>query len=139
MFVEKNGLMRMCIDYRELNKLTVENRYPLWRINDLFHQLQGAAWFSKIDLRSGYHQLKVSDRIHRRDTNLFEIEGGACGALTRRIGDFTQGTVVWGEEKTTAIETLRRGLCEAPVLTSPEEIEDRAVYCGTSYHVLVVL
>ncbi|KAJ9546483.1 LOW QUALITY PROTEIN: hypothetical protein OSB04_019026 [Centaurea solstitialis] len=70
-----------------------------------------------------------SDRIHRRDTNLFKIEGGACGALTRRIGDFTQGTVVWGEEKKTTIETLRRGLCEAPVLTSPEEIEDRAVYC----------
>ncbi|KAK1406152.1 hypothetical protein QVD17_41439 [Tagetes erecta] len=49
----------MCIDYRELNKLTVKNRYPLPRIDDLFDQLQGASWFSKIDLRSGYHQMKV--------------------------------------------------------------------------------
>ena len=56
---KKDGSMRMCIDYRELNKLTMKNRYPLPRIDDLFDQLQGAAWFSKIDLRSGYHQLKV--------------------------------------------------------------------------------
>nr|GFA26347.1 putative reverse transcriptase domain-containing protein [Tanacetum cinerariifolium] len=52
---------RMWIDYRELNKLTVKNRYPLPRINDLFHQLQGSQFFSKIDLRSGYHQLRVHE------------------------------------------------------------------------------
>ncbi|GKD42187.1 putative reverse transcriptase domain-containing protein [Tanacetum coccineum] len=49
----------MCIDYRELNKLTVKNRYPLPRIDDLFDQLQGSSVYSKIDLRSGYHQLRV--------------------------------------------------------------------------------
>ena len=49
----------MCIDYRELNKVTVKNRYPLSRIDDLFDQLQGASWFSKIDLCSGYHQVRV--------------------------------------------------------------------------------
>ncbi|KAD5318253.1 hypothetical protein E3N88_18199 [Mikania micrantha] len=59
---KKDGSMRMCIDYRELNKLTVKNRYPLPRIDDLFDQLQGASWFSKIDLRSGYHQLKVREQ-----------------------------------------------------------------------------
>ena len=58
---KKDGSMRMCIDYRELNKLTVKNRYPLPRIDDLFDQLQGSSWFSRIDLRSGYHQLKVKE------------------------------------------------------------------------------
>ncbi|GJY28090.1 putative reverse transcriptase domain-containing protein [Tanacetum coccineum] len=52
----------MCIDYRELNKLTVKNRYPLPRIDDLFDQLQGSSIYSKIDLRSGYHQLRVRDQ-----------------------------------------------------------------------------
>ncbi|GJU14005.1 putative reverse transcriptase domain-containing protein [Tanacetum coccineum] len=51
----------MCIDYRELNKLTIKNRYPLPRINDLFNQLQGARYFSKIDIQFGYHQLRVHD------------------------------------------------------------------------------
>ncbi|KAI3669787.1 hypothetical protein L6452_41194 [Arctium lappa] len=58
---KKDGSMRMCIDYRELNKVTVKNKYPLPRINDLFDQLQGAGCFSKIDLRSGYHQVRVKN------------------------------------------------------------------------------
>ncbi|GJR55067.1 putative reverse transcriptase domain-containing protein [Tanacetum coccineum] len=58
---KKDGSMRMCIDYRELNKVTVKNIYPLPRIDDPFDQLQGAKWFSKIDLRSGYHQLNVQE------------------------------------------------------------------------------
>ncbi|GKV13897.1 hypothetical protein SLEP1_g24858 [Rubroshorea leprosula] len=56
---KKDGSMRLCIDYRELNKVTVKNRYPLPRIDDLFDQLKGAQVFSKIDLRSGYHQVKI--------------------------------------------------------------------------------
>nr|GFB78547.1 putative reverse transcriptase domain-containing protein [Tanacetum cinerariifolium] len=56
---KKDGSFWMCIDYRELNKVTVKNRYPLPRIDDLFDQLQGSSVYSKIDLRSGYHQLRV--------------------------------------------------------------------------------
>ncbi|GJR54076.1 reverse transcriptase domain-containing protein [Tanacetum coccineum] len=58
---KKDGSFRMCINYRELNKLTIKNRYPLTRIDDLFDQLQGLSVYSMIDLRSGYHQLRVRD------------------------------------------------------------------------------
>lgn len=54
-------MFRICIDYRELNNVTVKNRYPLPRIDDIFDQLKGSTVFSKIDLRSGYHQLKVKE------------------------------------------------------------------------------
>ncbi|GJV16144.1 hypothetical protein Tco_1361467 [Tanacetum coccineum] len=58
---KKDGSFRMCIDYHELNKLTMKNRYPFPRIDDLFDQLQGSRVYSKIDLRSGYHQLRVRE------------------------------------------------------------------------------
>nr|GFC10423.1 putative reverse transcriptase domain-containing protein [Tanacetum cinerariifolium] len=58
---KKDGSFRMSIDYQELNKLTMKNRYPLPRIDDLFDQLQGSRYFSKIDLRFGYHQLRVHE------------------------------------------------------------------------------
>ncbi|GKC65952.1 hypothetical protein Tco_1098550 [Tanacetum coccineum] len=58
---KKDGYFRMCIDYRELNKLTVKNHYPLPRIDDLFDQLQGSNVYSKIDLRSRYHQLRIKE------------------------------------------------------------------------------
>ncbi|GJZ77400.1 putative reverse transcriptase domain-containing protein [Tanacetum coccineum] len=58
---KKDGSFQMCIDYRELNNLTVKNRYPLSRIDDLFDQLQGSSVYLKIDLRSGYHQLRVCE------------------------------------------------------------------------------
>ena len=58
---KKDGTLWLCIDYRQLNKLIIKNKYPLPRIDDLFDQLKGASIFSKIDLRSGYHQLKIKD------------------------------------------------------------------------------
>ncbi|GJS86446.1 hypothetical protein Tco_0769082 [Tanacetum coccineum] len=58
---KKDGSFRMSIDYRELNKFTTKNRYPLPRIDDLFDQLQGSSIYSKINLRSGYHQLRVRE------------------------------------------------------------------------------
>ena len=56
---KKDGTMRLCVDYRQLNKLTVKNGYPLPRIDDLVEQFRGASVFSKIDLRSGYYQMLV--------------------------------------------------------------------------------
>ena len=58
---KKDGSLRMCIDYRYLNKDIINNKYPILMIDDLFDQLQGASYLSKIDLRSGYNQLYVKD------------------------------------------------------------------------------
>ena len=58
---KKDGTLRMCVDYRELNKVTIKNKYHLPRIDDLFDQLKGASVFLKIDLRFGYHQLKIKE------------------------------------------------------------------------------
>ena len=59
---KNDGSLRMVVDYRGLNEVTIKNKYPLLMINDLFDQLQGAKVFSKIDLRSGYHQLKIREQ-----------------------------------------------------------------------------
>ena len=58
---KKNKTLRLCIDYRKLNRVTIKNRYPLSKIEDLFHQLRGVRVYSKIDLRTGYHQLRVRE------------------------------------------------------------------------------
>ena len=58
---KKDGSLRLCIDYRNLNRATVKNRYPMPRIDDLFDQMKGAAVFSKIYLRLGYHQLRIKE------------------------------------------------------------------------------
>ena len=63
---KKDGTFRMCIDYRGLNKVTIKNGYPLPRVEELFDRLQGAKYFSKIDLRSGYYQLRIADEdVHK--------------------------------------------------------------------------
>ena len=62
----KDGTLRLCKDYRQLNKVTITNKYPLPKIDDLFNQLGGASIFSKIDLRLGYHQVRIKgEDIHK--------------------------------------------------------------------------
>ena len=58
---KKDGTWRLCVDYKQLNKVTIRNKYPFPQIDDLFDQVQGAKVFSKIDLRSGYHQLRIRE------------------------------------------------------------------------------
>ncbi|GJR54475.1 putative nucleotidyltransferase, ribonuclease H [Tanacetum coccineum] len=221
---KKDGSMRMCIDYRELNKVTVKNVYPLPRIDDLFDQLQGARWFSKIDLRSGYHQLKVREedipktafRTRYGHYEFVVMPFGLTNALTifmdlmnrvcrpmldksvivfiddilvyskskeeheahlrevletlrkeRLYAKFAKcefwlqeiqflghvvnsedfpkiassltkltkknAPFVWGEEQEEAFVTLRRKLCETPILVLPDGSEDMVVYCDASY------
>jgi hypothetical protein len=69
LFVEKKDKTQwMCVDYRSLNEVTIKNKYPLLKIEDLFDQMKGASVFSKIDLRSGYHQLKIRESFIPKTT-----------------------------------------------------------------------
>jgi hypothetical protein len=74
-FVEKkDGTQWMCVDYRSLNDVTIKNKYPLPRIDDLFDQMRGAKVFSKVDLRSGYHQMRIRYRIFLRPHSLLGMD-----------------------------------------------------------------
>nr|GFC32305.1 putative reverse transcriptase domain-containing protein [Tanacetum cinerariifolium] len=128
---KKDGSFRMCIDYRELNKLTVKNRYPLPRIDDLFVQLQGSSVYSKLDLRTGYHQLRVREEdipktAFRTRYGHYEFQGSSVyskldlrmgyhqlrvreedipkTAFRTRYGHYEfQGYAVWFDERTCCI------------------------------------
>nr|GEW47189.1 retrotransposable element Tf2 [Tanacetum cinerariifolium] len=147
---KKDGSYRMCIDYKELNKLTVRNRYPLHRIDDLFDQLQGSQFFLKIDLRSGYHQLRVHEddipkTAFRTSYGHFEfivMPFGLTNALAF-LGHVMNGNRIhvdpskievvknWKAPKT-SIETLKDKLCNVLVLALPDGPEDFVVYCDAS-------
>ncbi|GJW15364.1 putative reverse transcriptase domain-containing protein [Tanacetum coccineum] len=120
---EKDGLFRMCIDYRELNKLTVKNRYPLPRIDDLFDQLQGSSVYLKIDLRPGYHQLRVQEEDIPKTA--FRTRYGHYEFQVMTFG-LTNAPVVFMD-----LMNLQK-LCSAPILALPEGSEDFIVYCDAS-------
>ena len=81
---KKDGSFKICIDYCQLNKVTIKKKYPFPRIDDLFDQLQGASYFSKIDLRSGYHQLRVKGED--KSITAFHIRYGHYEFLVMSFG-----------------------------------------------------
>ncbi|GJX15531.1 retrotransposon protein, putative, ty3-gypsy subclass [Tanacetum coccineum] len=147
---KKDGSFRMCIDYRELNKLTVKNRYPLPRIDDLFDQLQGSSVYSKIDLRSGIYvdpaKIKsIKDGASpKTPTEIQQFLGLASfyrrfiegfSKIAKPITKLTQKKVAfeWGDEQEAAFQTLKKKLCSAPILALPQGAEDFIVYCDASH------
>ncbi|GJZ01685.1 putative reverse transcriptase domain-containing protein [Tanacetum coccineum] len=121
---KKDGSCRMCIDYRELNKLTINNRYPLPRIDDLFDQLQGSSVYSKIDLRSGYHQLRVKD------------EDIPKTSFRTRYGHYKFQVMPFGLTNAPAVFM---DLMNPPILALLEGDDDFVVYCDASLQGLGVV
>nr|KYP54958.1 Transposon Ty3-G Gag-Pol polyprotein [Cajanus cajan] len=134
---KKDGGSRLCVDYRQLNKLTIKNKYPLSRIDDLMDQLKGASVFSKIDLRSGYHQIRVKEGDILKTafrTSYYQrfIEG-----FSKIVAPLTQLTrneqpFIWTDACERSFEELKRRLTSSPVLVLPDFGEPFDVYCDAS-------
>ncbi|GJT07980.1 putative reverse transcriptase domain-containing protein [Tanacetum coccineum] len=159
---KKDGSFRMCIDYRELNKLTVKNRYPLPRIDDLFDQLQGSSIYSKIDLRSGYHQLRVREQdipktAFRTRYGHYEFQVMPFGLTNapanekeheehlKAILELLKKEQLYAKFSKCLAGYYRRfiegfsKIANAPILALPEGIEDFVVYCDASHKGLGVV
>ncbi|GKB37669.1 putative reverse transcriptase domain-containing protein [Tanacetum coccineum] len=139
---KKDGSFRMCIDYRELNKLTIKNRYPLPRIDDLFDQLQGSRYFSKIDLRAKEeHEMhlglilellkkeKLYAKFSKYEFWLQEVQ--FLGHVINGDSLHVDSSKIEARTKE-AFQTLKDKLCNAHVLALPDGPEDFVVYCDAS-------
>nr|KYP56341.1 Retrovirus-related Pol polyprotein from transposon 17.6 [Cajanus cajan] len=141
---KKDGGSRLCVDYRQLNKLTIKNKYPLSRIDDLMDQLRGALVFSKIDLRSGYHQIRVKEGdipktafrtsfvglagYYRRFIEGFSKIVAPLTQLTRKEQPF-----IWTDACERSFEELKWRLTTSPVLVLSDSGELFEVYCDASH------
>ncbi|XP_071933110.1 uncharacterized protein [Coffea arabica] len=132
---KKDGSLRLCIDYRGLNEVTIKNKYPLPLIDSLFDQLQGSVVFSKLDLRQGYYQLKIKKEdipktafsYYRRFIQDFSKIAGPMTELTKKGNKF-----IWTPKCESSFQELKRRLTSAPVLVLPDGDEGYAVYSDAS-------
>nr|GEZ04686.1 hypothetical protein [Tanacetum cinerariifolium] len=153
---KKDGSFRMCIDYWELKKLTINNYYPLPMIDDLFDQLQGSSVYSKIDLRSGYHQLRVRDEdipktsfIIRYEHYEFQVMPFSLTnahvvfmdlinrlhvdpAMIEAVKNWETPTTPTEVRQFLGLTNYYRRFMEAPILALPEGNNDFVVYCDAS-------
>ncbi|GJV86783.1 putative reverse transcriptase domain-containing protein [Tanacetum coccineum] len=153
---KKDGSFCMCIDYRELNKLTVKNRYPLPRIDDLLDQLQDKFVIVFIDDILIYSKSKEAHEVHLRlvlellrkeklyakfsKCEFWLQEVYFLGHVVNQNGiqvdpskiEAKNQEYVWGVEQEEAFQTLKNNLCEAPILSLPDGVEDFVVYCDSS-------
>nr|KYP69532.1 Transposon Ty3-I Gag-Pol polyprotein [Cajanus cajan] len=136
---KKDGSMRLCVDYRKLNKVTIKNKYPLPRIDDLMDQLVGACVFSKIDLRSGYHQIRVKSEdvpktAFRTRYGHYERFIKGFSKLALPLTSLTRKGVmfVWDSKCEDSFRALKEKLTSAPVLVLPDLSKTFVVYCDAS-------
>ena len=106
---KKDGSLRLCIDYRQLNKVTIKNKYPLSRIDELFDQLQGAQHFSKIDLRSEYHQLRIRSGDVPKTT--FRTRYGHYEFLVMSFRLTNAPTTFYGLDEQ-SVQAILRSICD---------------------------
>nr|GEU41768.1 putative reverse transcriptase domain-containing protein [Tanacetum cinerariifolium] len=156
LFVKKKyRSFRMCIDYHELNKLIVKNHYPLLMVDDLFDQLQGSSVYSKIDLRSGYHQLIVrEDDIPKTMVKTryghykFQVMPFGLTNASERKQEHEENLKQilevlkkeeLGDKEEAAFQLLKQKLCSAQTLSFPEGTKNFVVYCDASHKGLGVL
>ncbi|KAA3462020.1 Gag-Pol polyprotein [Gossypium australe] len=157
---KKDGTMRMCIDYRQLNKVSIKKKYPLLQIDDLFDQLKGATVFSKIDLRLGYYQLlkdsyvpKIAFRISKISAiinwkpprNVSEVRSflGLAGYYRQFVKGFSMIATSmtrllqkdvkfeWSDKCQKSFEQLKALLTEAPVLVQPKSGKEFIIFSDT--------
>ena len=107
---KEDGTLRRCIDCRELNKVIFENKYPLPRIDDLFDQFQGAQYFSRIDLRSGYHHLRIKEVDVSKTT--FHTRYGHCEFLVMSFGLTNAPIAFYGFDEQ-SVQTICGSVCSS--------------------------